>query len=107
MPKRGHKHGQLSVEVNIACLVFNSESCPRNCPLATLWKVTINRTSFHNLKMGTREGQGSLAGFAGSCPTSGGAEREDTALGGSVAATPRVCPNMDNAPNVEPLLPLP
>lgn len=48
--------------------------------------MTINRTSFHNLKMGTREGQCSLARFAGSGPTSGGPEREDPALGGNVAA---------------------
>ena len=99
--KGGHKHGQLSAEMNTACLVFNSEFCPRNGPLVTLWKVTINRTSFHNLKMGTREGQCSLARFAGSGPTSRGAEREDPALGGSAAARPKVCPN------VKPLLPLP
>ena len=89
------------MEVNGACLVCNSESCPRNGPLATLGKMTINRASFHNLEMRTRQVQRSLAGFAGSGPTSRGAEREDPALGGSAAARPRVCPS------AEPLLPLP
>lgn len=96
-----HRREQLFVEVNGACLVFNLESCPRNGPLVTLGKMTINRASFHKLEMRTRQVQCSLAGFAGSGPTSRGAEREDPALGGSAAAGPRVCPS------VESLLPLP
>lgn len=50
-----HKGEHLFVEDNGARLVFNSGSCHKNGPLATLGKMNIKKASFDKLEMRTRE----------------------------------------------------
>lgn len=92
-----HKCEQLFVEENAACLVFNSESCHRKGPVDTLEKMNIKRGSFHKLEMRMRKVQCLLARFAGSCPTSRGAEREALALWKCCCQT-QCCPSTVIAP---------